>query len=61
MSRHTCKVQQNHLFAGTDPTLLGSAEAEIQAILPLCTYTIRTAGKVTRLAYDNAQNILIAL
>ena len=41
-------------FAGTQTCMFRSAEAEIQAVLPLCTYLIRTDGKVQSLVLATA-------
>jgi hypothetical protein len=36
------------MTAGTSTAMYGSAEAEVQAVIPLCTYLMRTEGKVSK-------------
>lgn len=36
------------MTAGTSTAMYGSAEAEVQAVVPLCTYLMRTEGKVSK-------------
>ncbi len=38
------------MTAGTSTAMYGSAEAEVQAVIPLCTYLMRTEGKVSNSA-----------
>lgn len=37
--------------------MYGSAEAEVQAVIPLCTYLMRTEGKVSRNAAHLGNNV----
>ena len=36
------------MTAGASTAVYGSAEAEVQAVIPLCTYLMRTEGKVSK-------------
>ena len=43
---HAGRIDQPQIVAGTYTGMHASAEAEVQAVLPLCTYLTRSEGKV---------------
>jgi len=46
------------MTAGTSTAMYGSAEAEVQAVTPLCTYLKRTEGKVSKNAVYHGHNVI---
>lgn len=44
------------MTAGASTAMYGSAEAEVQAVIPLCTYLMRTEGKVSKIAVYHGKN-----